>query len=362
MIAILYLVLVLCGLQVDSSDQGQCISEWGACEAHSTEAEAHVAGQAMVSELGQMLDSLKGVTDRAEADAAELRKMKEGMALLREQVDKQNELTAKKLERKRLDSSQPLPSKPQMIAKDPLIWVIDNFLTARECDHIASLPQADDWQESKVTDPVSAPEQDIKVVMAEQRSYQTFDVPETRDDAAELKDELVKDVLDRMHNQVNLPLDYGLGEAFQITRFQPKGRYHLHPDSSIEIGRHATVFVFLTDVQGGEELFPFAKPTVGKDTQLANEELWSNYKNEGLGEALEELCRSSRKLLRVAPKKGRAIIWWNHYPDLQPNDRSIHASCPVKNGTKIVSNRWIRWYEPSSGNLLHTLIQKMQGV
>merc|ERR1711871_559408 len=125
-------------------------------------------------------------------------------------------------------------------------------------------------------------------------------------------------------------------------------------------GRQATVFVFLTDVKGGEELFPFAKAVRGESTKVANEALYQNFKRGGQGENLEDMCRNSSRLLRIPAKRGRALIWWNHLPDLQLNDRSIHASCPVKNGTKTVMQRFIRWWHPSTGNLLDNMISQLQ--
>jgi len=125
-------------------------------------------------------------------------------------------------------------------------------------------------------------------------------------------------------------------------------------------GRQATVLVFLSDVKGGEELFPFASAEGPESTKLANEALYQNFRGGGQGENLEDMCRNSSRLLRVAARQGRALIWWNHRPDLQHNDRSIHASCPVKNGTKTVVHRFIRWWSVDTGNLLNNMISQLQ--
>ena len=55
----------------------------------------------------------------------------------------------------------------------------------------------------------------------------------------------------------------------------------------------------------------------------------------------------SQSKLKVQPKKGRAIIWYNHFinPDTEwkgaVDRNSLHGGCAVHQGTKWIANNWI---------------------
>lgn len=46
--------------------------------------------------------------------------------------------------------------------------------------------------------------------------------------------------------------------------------------------------------------------------------------------------------LQVKPVDRSAVFWYNLLPDTKPDERMIHAACPVILGSKWVSNKWIR--------------------
>ena len=60
---------------------------------------------------------------------------------------------------------------------------------------------------------------------------------------------------------------------------------------------------------------------------------------------LSEFCHKAN--LVVTPKKGTAILWYNH--EMDPNsgwlgrmdEYSIHGGCAVKRGIKWIANNWI---------------------
>lgn len=107
------------------------------------------------------------------------------------------------------------------------------------------------------------------------------------------------------------------GETFYLLRYDPGQEYKQHtdwfapsPDGLGFLGpagnRLATVIVYLSDVQeGGETLFP----------------------NIGL---------------KVSPRKGSALLFWNRTPDGVLDPLVLHSSLPVINGRKWSITRWIR--------------------
>jgi len=206
------LSIVMC-----AGETGKCAADSdnaGTCSPTATVPTTLATNLARAQSLGEMLSAVEGAQSRAEQDASKLRAVLETMASMKQQLDGANEMEQKRVERERQEQYKP-PSEPLLLSKDPLIWQIDNFLSGKECDHLLSLP-TDKWEEAKVSEPVTAPEAEFGVVMAEQRSYQTFPVPGTKDDAAESTDGKVTDMLERMHNAANLPLHYGLGETLQV--------------------------------------------------------------------------------------------------------------------------------------------------
>jgi prolyl 4-hydroxylase len=44
----------------------------------------------------------------------------------------------------------------------------------------------------------------------------------------------------------------------------------------------------------------------------------------------------------IYPKKGRAVVWNNRYPDGKPNKDSLHWGMPVEEGQKIIITKWFR--------------------
>ena len=51
------------------------------------------------------------------------------------------------------------------------------------------------------------------------------------------------------------------------------------------------------------------------------------------------------------PRKGRAVIWNNLYPDGTPNYATLHSGMPVLRGHKVIITKWFR--ERGTGPMLH---------
>ena len=183
-----------------------------------------------------------------------------------------------------------------------------------------------------------------------------------------LSSEVAIEWRERMSRAAMLPLNHT--EGLQVTRYAggKNDRYTLHPDSSMEMGRTATVIVFLSDVHnGGHLIFPWASPLQDRTPSIEGvgpwsgrplkelRQIYSSSPNGLQGLPLAPLCSGeSPGALRVAPRSGRAVVFFNHAPDLKGHGgEALHAGCPplVEGEDKWIAQTWIRWHEVRSSTL-----------
>jgi len=149
------------------------------------------------------------------------------------------------------------------------------------------------------------------------------------------------------------------GEPLQVLRYQPFGHYHAHFDGqdpkeypntkcchldlesqpyNCRLCRLMTIIYYLNDVEGGgETAFPVAdkKGYVEKDfRERRGGDLYN----------LSQFCHNAS--LVVKPKKGRAVMFYNHFLDdkgwLGDMDLySLHGGCDITKGIKWMANNWI---------------------
>jgi len=135
-------------------------------------------------------------------------------------------------------------------------------------------------------------------------------------------------ISDRIEKLTGMPS--GNCEEFYVIRYQGKQQFRAHydlydynpnePFPSHYNNRVHTVLLYLSNTEGGETIFPLARPP-----------------------------------LKVKPRAGNALVWNNCI--LEPEDsgrcgktkccvardrRSIHAGLPVTGGVKLTASRWIR--------------------
>ncbi|XP_030629240.1 prolyl 4-hydroxylase subunit alpha-1-like [Chanos chanos] len=106
-------------------------------------------------------------------------------------------------------------------------------------------------------------------------------------------------------------LDMESADRLQVANYGVGGHFKPHTDSlvrprlSITQDRIATVLIYLSDVQsGGATVFP------------------------EIGAALQV-------------QKGSAVFWYNLLRSGEEDDNTLHAGCPVLNGSKWIANKWI---------------------
>ncbi|XP_048587880.1 transmembrane prolyl 4-hydroxylase-like [Nematostella vectensis] len=167
-------------------------------------------------------------------------------------------------------------------------------------------------------------------------------------------EDLLEDYHDRFAKLTKLPrkiIEHS--EPLQVVRYEEHGHYHCHHDSEVinknitcctygakdcRLCRFLTVLIFLNDVEAGGELaFPVA------DNKTFTWESWTKESKKKCN--LAKHCSDSN--LVITPKKGKAIMFYNHLVDPKSrwmsalDPRSFHGGCDVKKGTKWVANVWI---------------------
>lgn len=128
------------------------------------------------------------------------------------------------------------------------------------------------------------------------------------------------------------------GEDLQVLKYGVGQKYDAHHDvgeldskSGAQLAaegghRVATVLLYLTDVEeGGETHFPLE----GREGLERLRRGHIDYKT----------CEGG---LRVAPRAGDALLFWNVHPNATLDKRALHGGCPVVRGEKWVATKWIR--------------------
>lgn len=178
----------------------------------------------------------------------------------------------------------------------------------------------------------------------------------------EHEDGLLQEIRLRVQALTKLPEEIIYGsEYLQVVRYGVDGHYHAHLDSEThdlpevpcchqtpavgtdgtkcKLCRYITILYFLNEVDdGGETAFPMA------DNATLNKQILSTIRETQDLYNLSEYCHKSN--LVFTPKKGTAILWYNHMMDPsgwlgESDPYSIHGGCVVKGGIKWIANNWI---------------------
>ena len=104
----------------------------------------------------------------------------------------------------------------------------------------------------------------------------------------------------------------------------------MHHDSSAFLPRYLTAFYYLNNVEaGGETAFPAADGAMVPAEAMALKDPAA----AGVG-------------LVVRPRRGAALLWYNHDESGAIDASAVHAGCRVKAGEKWGANHWVRAAAP----------------
>ncbi|XP_052815679.1 transmembrane prolyl 4-hydroxylase-like [Mya arenaria] len=247
-------------------------------------------------------------------------------------------------------------------AIQPPVFEIPNFLSDEECDHIMETAKANGLNVSNLFGDDVLDEFENKIPLAEvsRVSQQTW-----------LEEQHIGGKFwNRLQNKLakltELPLGViQRGEPIQVVSYTAGGHYHAHLDSvddydkpccfqtrcgdkentpqwseCCRLCRYMTVLYYLSDTEdGGETAFPIADANdsfVEEKFENLEDQDWYN---------LSYYCYNSS--LVVKPKRGTAIMWYNHFVDEETgylgltDRRSHHGGCDLRKGMKWIANNWI---------------------
>lgn len=258
---------------------------------------------------------------------------------------------------------------PTLLATEPRIFLIDNLFNQSECELLIERARSNGMRSAQIM----GANGELKAGVGDTRVSLTTTLGEHGRRGGGT-DNMVQAWRDRMSNAALLP--EANAEALVVTQYVggEGNKYELHFDSSLAVGRIATVLVFLTTVhEGGECIFPWALTPGERESGTGSGGSGATGDNRpdgvrGRGRPLQELVGVTREppilpmcadpddaALKVSPRAGRALVFFNHDPQLQRYSyRAMHAGCPP---TRAGEDKWIaqiflKWHEPVQPNLL----------
>ncbi len=182
---------------------------------------------------------------------------------------------------------------PETISETPRIRIYRQFFSAAECDHVLHVAEGR-----------------YRPSMVYNAARQLVRDPIRTSDGATLnwlaEDPAIHALLRRIAKITGT--EPGQGEAAQVLRYQPGQQYRPHYDylRGSANQRIVTALVWLNeDYAGGETAF-------------------------------------IRTDIRLRGRKGDAVVFWNALADGSIDPLTEHAGLPVRQGTKLLFNRWIR--------------------
>uniref|UniRef100_A0A6B2LFP7 Fe2OG dioxygenase domain-containing protein n=1 Tax=Arcella intermedia TaxID=1963864 RepID=A0A6B2LFP7_9EUKA len=217
-----------------------------------------------------------------------------------------------------------------------------NLMTPEEADHLYNVAKTLEKSESKVgADSASS------VLSKVRTSSHTWMGKENNGTVGRWHvDDIVNLVEDRIFELTRL--DQTTSEPFQVVFYNKDQFYYGHHDyTTREVAPHnpyyqgggnrfITVLLYLNEVEeGGETAFPFVDAN-GKplNRNIHPEEMYKG----------NSACESGG--VKLKPRKGGAAMFYNlkerGHMDGVVEPYSVHSGCPVLQGEKYITNKWIR--------------------
>jgi thioredoxin-like negative regulator of GroEL len=246
----------------------------------------------------------------------------------------------------------------ECVSVTPLIFVVDNLISDEDCEHIMEKASGlleksyvmggggDGYGKTgqcSVSD--SACEQSAGVDPALYRSSYTAWLPQ---------DTVLDALQSRLSGILGISSAYlkQKSEQLQVVRYSPGGQFKPHQDSSAFNSRLVTALLYLNtpaagEYCGGETWFPYARSEPSTSDGNHPDTVESSVRN-ALG-VFEGAMAEGTPLpgLKVSPRRGRAVIFFNHLRSGAIDPRAVHAGLPVEAPAalpaieKWVANYWI---------------------
>ena len=202
------------------------------------------------------------------------------------------------------------------LSLNPLAFLVDNFLKEDECERLIELAR---------------PKLKGSLMMgnatgSERTSSSVF--------LQAVEDGLLTSLQSRLSALTQLPLaQVTSSEDIQVVHYTPGAQFGMHHDSSRFLPRLLTAFYYLNDVEsGGETAFPAADGAMQPSEAMA----------------LTDPAAHGKGLV-VTPRKGSALLWYNHDENGAIDPFAVHAGCKVTSGEKWGANHWVKVDHPPGG-------------
>lgn len=196
-----------------------------------------------------------------------------------------------------------MSSNIKVVCNEPKIYIIDNFISDQECNHLINLTEGR-LKKAGVTG-------NGKIVNSSSRTNRNCWINHNNDI-------VTTNLCNRVSKLVKLPIERS--ENLQLLHYAQTEKYDYHLDGfPINNSQKSKTFLNL----GGQRIL----------TVLG----YLNDVEEGGGTGFKRLN------LEVSAKKGRIVVFENCYPNSnEPHQRSLHAGLPVIKGNKYAFNLWFR--------------------
>ncbi|XP_006828848.3 probable prolyl 4-hydroxylase 3 isoform X2 [Amborella trichopoda] len=204
----------------------------------------------------------------------------------------------------------------EILSWEPRAFLFHNFLSKDECEYLISLAKPH-MEKSTVVDSTTGQSKDSRVRTSSGMFLKRG------------QDKIIQSIEKRIADFTFIPVEHG--EGLQVLHYEVGQKYEPHFDYFLDEfntknggQRIATVLMYLTNVEkGGETVFPSSK------VNSSSVPWW------------DELSDCAKTGVSVRPRMGDALLFWSMRPDATLDPSSLHAGCPVIQGNKWSSTKWL---------------------
>jgi tetratricopeptide (TPR) repeat protein len=265
----------------------------------------------------------------------------------------------------------------ECISEQPRVFIIDNLIDERDCEHI--ITRASKLLEksfvmggeySAVSGGAQQGDEDPSALSRPDEGSVDPALYRSSYNAWLSQDGVLNELQQRLASVLGFPAPYlkHKSEELQVVRYGPGGQFKVHQDSSTFNSRLFTALLYLNTavqsgadadectVRGGETWFPYAPPAtdmaaIAITTTTADNDMQPLVEGSSLvcpgtvegaiekalsvyeahkaltTEAIRAPCLPGRK---IAPKRGSAVIFFNHLASGDIDPSAVHAGLPVQ--------------------------------